>query len=813
MKNFDCITNNSKFSDDEKAQGQELYQQYLLKFGGATDQAVEATEKALTVMQKIKKADNLRAAKVFATRLLDIEKFVEGNGRWGDGILNLIAPDPQGYMRHLNLENYAEAIRKRGIGMMNKFVMQYRKRGLFGARGSGMQGVGKNNVDIQDVVKEVWGIETKNADAKILAQAWKEVAEFLRLEKNRQGAHIPKLEHYLPQTHSQLKLRNLKGGVDEWKEFIQPLLATDRMIDFDTGQPITPLKLETLLNDVYDSISNGGYSNRKGAWSKTMSQHRILQFKDGEAWLKYHNKFGDGDITISMINYIDQMSRDIAELHILGPKPQQTLNMLVSKMDDAHRKDGTVKITPRTNIQNHYDVFKRRQLLTDHQLFADIASATRNTFTAVYLGGAVLSALGDFNTQMNTAMRVGMKQKSAILRHVKNIFQFVGAKDRKQFLLESGVIFDNMLDFAQKKAKFAGEVAGPAWSQIMSDVVIRASGLSAFTDGGRSAFAQEFMIYAGKQLGKSFDELDPMFQQTLKTYGLDKDWEIISQAKTKEFQGLKYLRYKEIDELDMDIGTRYLQMISNLQNDAVIVGNIKTTAKMYGAEPRGTIGGELTRTAFMFKNFSVSVVIQYLYRLFKEATPRTKHFGMEFGHNAAKAINVTKFIGMATIIGAISEQLHNLARGRDPEDMTNAEFWGKAFTRGGGVGFLGDIFTNTVQGYGTNIFGPGFDATTDVMGLTFGNLYDMAHGEDTNFSYELYSLLRKYTPGQTLWYGHLAFNRLGLEQLAIAIDPNLKGAIKRNARRRERRNKQKYWWSPGRTLPKRAPDLEALTPD
>jgi len=68
-------------------------------------------------------------------------------------------------------------------------------------------------------------------------------------------------------------------------------------------------------------------------------------------------------------------------------------------------------------------------------------------------------------------------------------------------------------------------------------------------------------------------------------------------------------------------------------------------------------------------------------------------------------------------------------------------------------------------------------------------------------------MLKKYMPGQSLWWGQLAFNRLVLENIATAIDPQISRKIRSTTRRQESKNKQKYWWKPGDLAPKRAPDM------
>lgn len=837
-KDFSCIQNNSRFSSAEKKYGEELYQQYMLRFGGAADAAIEATEKALTVQQKMRKLDNLRAAKVFAERLLDMEEFVRGNNQYERAILSFIAPDFAAHRRFLNLESEQEAIHSQLLANMSKFVYEFRKRGVTGKTGSGFQGLGKNKIPVEDVLRESAGIDTGNPEAKILGKAWKDTTDLALLLKNKYGAHIPKNERFVfPQIHSQTKIRNIAGNFDEkfrtWRDYILPILDTENITSYKTGQPITELELEILIKDIFENIVNGSQTQNKG-WLKTMSQHRVLQFKDVESMIAYHKKYGEGDLAINMFNYLDQMSHDIAELKVLGPKPEQTLRLLQEKARQGMRKHGGYKESAITsmdeNIKNHYDTFKRRQLIPQYEWLAEGGSTVRNFATSAYLGSALLSAMGDFGTQMDVAMKLGENKWSPIKKHLGFILEILRPMkraERQQWLTDNGIIIDSFINFAQKKAKFADDLGGSPLSQIVSDVTLRLSGLTAFTDAGRSANAMTVMQVFARNKGKTLAQLDPEFVKILKTYGLDKYWDdVLSKVTPDNFQGSKYLTYKNIQNHtgsanDMfELATSYLSMIKNLQNDAVITNSIKTMAKMYGSTKRGSLVGEVAKSAFMFKSFSVGIVIQHLMRMAFESPDmiRTKHFGINWNPKIARYMNFGKFGLTMFVLGAISEQLHQLKSGRDPKNMESWEFALAATTRGGGFGFIGDLITNNAMGYSLQLLGPLGDFGNDAINFGVMNPWRSVFGdEDVPYTYDAYKMFKKYTPGQSLWWGQLAFNRLFLENIATTIDPGIGRKIKSNARRQESRNKQKYWWKPGNLTPRRAPDLtkanlvEALT--
>lgn len=59
--------------------------------------------------------------------------------------------------------------------------------------------------------------------------------------------------------------------------------------------------------------------------------HRLLTFKNSQAWLSYNDEFGDPNVYGAMTGHIEHVSGDIALQEILGPMPDLTMHQLVAK--------------------------------------------------------------------------------------------------------------------------------------------------------------------------------------------------------------------------------------------------------------------------------------------------------------------------------------------------------------------------------------------------------------------------------------------------------------------------------------------------
>ena len=165
-----------------------------------------------------------------------------------------------------------------------------------------------------------------------------------------------------------------------------------------------------------------------------------------------------------------------------------------------------------------------------------------------------------------------------------------------------------------------------------------------------------------------------------------------------------------------------------------------------------------------------------------------------------------------TVMGAVAVQTKDISRGRKARDMDTPEFWAAAFIQGGGAGIFGDFIYSGLKG--TNRFnqsllntaiGPAGRLVSDISSVTLGNIGQLLKGEDTNLPAEVVQFMRAYTPGGSLWYTRLAWERGVIDQLTRLTDPGARKRFSRMVRKRRKEYGQDYWWRPGETVPRTLP--------
>ena len=824
----DCIVNGLKDGDltpEQAKAAQDVFEQReALHKNNMGDSAAEAKAAQETI--EILDYDRLHKKRVLLLQKStqqDISKKLFGQEGYrggkdpGAGAKALIAKgDP--FSTYSNVEARQASIFGQFQSQISDVLATFRARGL---------GWHSNVNTLHDVVRELWGTNTGNSAAKEMAESWSKVGEMARQMYNEAGGAIPKLDTWrLPQSHNMVAV--MKAGQEAWVKFVTPLLDHSKMINERTGKSFTPQELDLALNEVFKTIGEDGYNKMKptGALytghrslAKRYMDHRFLLFKNADDWMKYQESFGNPDTFASMNQYLHRMSHDIAMMQVLGPNPHATMNFIrQSVMKDAQElklklQDQSIVTRAEENLNNMDELFElyngSSYASADHWIPRTL-QGTRNIVNSAFLGSTAITSLTDLGFQKHTATQLGIAFGPLFKRVFKNLNP-LNVEERGRIALRSGLIAESWIGLAQTQARFAGEMTGPQITQRFSDVVMRASGLTAWTQAGRHAFGMELMGNLGDLVSKSFDTLDPRMQKALTRYGFDNaSWDLIRQSELYNYKGATFLRPEEIrlathmpKDQAQELALRFLDMVNTEVDYAVPTVGLRAKATLTGGTKAGTLPGEIVRSFSMFKNFSVQVAYTHLWKSMSEATL------------AKKAGSLADLAIATTAMAALSMQLKEIANGRDPRPMDTKEFWGASLLLGGGMGIWGDFLFSNVNRYGggleDTIAGPVINMANSIKNLTYGNVQQLIQGKDTNFAGETLRMLETYMPGKTLWYMKLLWQRQMFERLHLYIDPKYQQRLNSMQTKYLKETGQHYWWRPGQESPDRAPEISSET--
>lgn len=680
----------------------------------------------------------------------------------------------------------------------------------------------RNRALLDQVVDEAFGRDTGSLSASELGRAWLATAEYLRGRFNAAGGAIGKLDKWgLPQWHDSDRIRALikeHGGVDAayrfWRDAELPRLDRNAMIDSDTGAPFSDEALERALRDVFETFRTDGWSKRtagdnagKGALANQRSKERFLIYKSPEDWRASHEQFGKGTAFDAMIGHVEGMARDIAALEILGPNPEASIRWLkdfavkAGKTAQDDGKAGERGESAAGKVQSLWNEYTGANQRPGSRVLADIGSAVRSYETASKLGSAVLSAVpGDLSTQYMTAKFNGLPFTKILVNYLKLLNPLDEGHRRLAIRLSAGA--EGWAHLQSTSMRALNSAMTRQWAARLAEGVLRATGMGRWTDAGRWAHQITLLGEIADHADLTFDKINPRLRATLERGGIGADaWERIRSTPQRKEGGASWIFPEDI--ADQGLADRIIELGAKETDLAVPVADLETRAMLHEQARAGTVMGELIKDSLLFKSFGIAMLLVHGKRVMEMASWRDRGSYM-----------LRSLIAM-TMAGAMTIQLKEIAKGKDPRPMDDWKFWEAAILQGGGFGIVGDLLQLTtdprMSSFAKYIAGPVADTLDSAKKLGqagFERAFDIRSKDGTkaNPGGAFVAMLQRELPGSNLFYTRLAFQRLVLDQLSKAIDPRWSQSRHR-MERAARDQRQAFFWRPGETAPERAPNL------
>lgn len=685
----------------------------------------------------------------------------------------------------------------------------------------------RNAAGLRDVVRELHGEATGNASAKLLADSVRNTFEEARLMFNEAGGLAGKLENWgLPHVHNRAAVT--KAGFEAWYRSVASKIDWSRMEDRLTGKPMStagsmPSEDMTrgLLKSVWDNIAFGKeaddavYGRASGtAMYKKHSEARVLVFKSADDWISYNKDFGTGDPFKSIMGHVHRMARDISLMREFGPNPGMGLDYKRQLWEKKARDLGDTALLDKAkadgNRANRMFKVLNGGLVAESALqdwIATFMSSTRHVMTAAMLDRAVIASTSDLNTMRLAASSIGMNPANVISKQV-GLLQGLSRDE----LLRAGWVADTMADAGTALARFQQDVAPAEIAERLSSAAMKVQGLAQWTDRERATFYQEMSGYLASEANKPLDQIFPALRTALERHGVTPDdWAAFTKPEHmfKAENGATFampLHWRYATDLPdrqaEEIFFKVQGAIEEQMELAVPTGSLYARSYFDPAAhdmPPGTFLYEVAKSGMMFKSFAMTFTVNQYRQIMSQPTIAGR---IGYGLNLAAG---------AMAMGAIAIQANELLFGRDPQDMTSPNFWGRAAMKGGAFGIVGDIATTGQAtwggGFPSYVSGPMPQAAQDTWGLTIGNAFQLAAGQDTNFAQELARFGKRYTPmGQTPIIGP-ALDRLWWDQMQILLDPDSADALTEAAQKRANLYQSGDFWMPGNLAPQRAPNF------
>lgn len=682
---------------------------------------------------------------------------------------------------------------------------------------------------------------TGDPDAQFLAKTFSKWAELMRQDLNRLGANIGKLDDWAgPQTHDPIKM--LKVSAEAWAGRILPLLDLERT--FPDG--LSGREALDVLTDIYSTIVTGvsptvvtpseaGVRVSPANMAKQLGKSRVLHFKDADAVLSYRDQFGYSNSYAGMVAHLQNMGRIGAAMTVFGPNPEVMFTSIAKELQRrisaSKSLNGEEKVrlvrglqTDAGSLRHALDIAVGTNSMPVSVKWAEIGSGIRVLQSVAKLGGALISSITD---PIAVAASAQFRGSSFFPTFMDQLAGTLSGRPKGEaaeigFLVGEG--FDGMI--SNIGSKFGAVDGFPGKLSKLQDLFFRLSGLTWWTDAGRSSAGRIISAEMGMRAAFEYAQLPAAYRHVLGMHGItEAKWKVIRKASLRQVNGKDYVTPDRISDIDAEHFVELAQPrlaaldpkkldpeayarrrtailedtrrevthdVARFFADETSFGMIETDARSrrtstWGTRP-GTMAGEAMRFIMQFKGWPIAFTQRVIGRNILLGRrpgswdPRSEIFWSE------TAANIATLLAGLTMAGWAAMTVKDTLKGYTPRDPGDPRTWMAALQQGGAWGIYGDFLFST-----SNRFGGGLAETLAGPTIgTVGDLWNIASdardaaitgGEDTFSTSKAFSSLWANLPMANLFYVKPALDYMFLNSLRETLSP---GYLRSQEQRRDR---------------------------
>lgn len=693
----------------------------------------------------------------------------------------------------------------------------------------------------------------------------------IRDRYHRAGGELEQITPYVPNPiHSQEKMA--KVSKNEWIRRTFELLDREKMKSFKDGHVLIEEELlhsykvggddsQGLLGHVYDQIVSGDRDVNKALGetsSKPLNERagaqRILHFDGSDAWMKYNEMFGEGTLANAIEGYVHKMSRDVAVLDKFGPDPEHMRTFIKDYVEKRAREIGEKAegMSPaeaskraRENLEEfdaNFDYLMNTNMATSSRWSEEISSL-KNISMSATIGSATLSALaGDAANSAYTAaynglpsmrfMTAGLREfaQGSVEKGLRQIGLFDGAT-RDEVMhdmgVQAGIVTRAVIGETIAMDRYVRRKKAYGWTDWLAQKSTKYSGLNLFTRTKDLGFKVEFgKLLAATADSTPYSKLDQIdlvdedkFTRMLNRYNIgEREWKIMRQTPFKEesadgFAGESGTAFEWFRPKDMETDEMVARTGLSKEELSDIAGKFR---RMTIVEADNAVPKVNNRSASMIShNFGEGAIGQLVsqYKAFP-MTQYTANFSRAFieagrqGSYGDAAMSLGLYGAFMVPMGALAVQTRELAKGNDPADMQDPNFWAKAIATSGGLTLFGDVLlrgrTSEYHSMRDQISGivggPGLDFAEDTLDLVLGNALRFSTGGEAEPLKQGADWLKQWTPFSNMWYARAMLERGIFDKIQRLADPEAQKNFEQNTVRMLRDQNQGQWAPQGAGL-------------
>lgn len=730
-------------------------------------------------------------------------------GRIAAGARSLLERDPR--IAGVDVHSAQEVFRSKYIALAGDMFQKFYKN-TWGNR------TDIPSASMGNIVRELYKPgSTGDVYAKEIAESYLRVQKITIADLKRVGAMVHTLaDYHLPQWQSIVRMQ--KAGMVKWVKDHMSWVDWDKTVRAD-GSVIPVDQREETLQAIYNTMTtrnvkdlpDTGHFQGK-AMGNMLEQERFLHYKDADAWLAMNEAYMDGTVADTLVRHIDRRAQQIGTMSVLGPNPAEGIRTIQAMSQKAAERVQKTGKGIDAHALREYDAGSARvQVMADNilhkhpedaNMLANTVNVTSNLATAALLKSAVfISMASDMLNTMAYRFATNQSVTGFMGQYLAAMFPG-GAKKQAHLLAASGFAAHELWgnNYIASRWGMAAQY-GRGYASKFSQAAMRLTLLQRHTLAMRGAAQHEIM---GALWRERHLKLNDTYQTKalLKMSGLTADeWDHVRHEVPawEPHAGVQLLR--PMDILNMNYASKHTvwQKLQSAVFDqsALMIPNTsaETTAVLKRGLRSDNLPGALLHSAAMYHGYPVTMAM---------SIGRLIAGGPDMGVNRIK---LSAALGVAGIMaGAVGVYMRDLVAGKNPEPVTDPNFWYRSVFASFALPIWGDLVTgglsdDPTRGIGGVVLGP---LGTEMAALTGIALTPAGWLDIGDRNTPVHAMMRKsvdfvgrYIMPAT-FFSYIPVQRAIFDNLDRLVDPEgTRRSNRASVALQKKRYNRDFWSAPG----------------
>lgn len=587
-----------------------------------------------------------------------------------------------------------------------------------------------------------------------------------------------------------------------------------------------------------DSIDIDHFEGIHGSLANKVSQSRLIWFNDAESQYRAMSEIGSGHYFELMMREMEHNARSITLMQEWGPNWKNSQDLMKKTLTGLNDRRMAADSAKQMDELKKFDLEGYQRLLggeADISVRPGLTRFIRNATSFIHftkMGGATITSLPDAGMVRNQLAMNGMKNADIVTKQMENLSP--SNPEHKRILKGLNLLPNWFMGGAQNRY---GSTNGDGYVAGISRLMNKLNWFNKWNDIMQETMSSSLSWWLGQHHNIGHASLPAELRAKLEKFGInDLRWDAIRSIAasvdeidpTFDIKGEKYVLLDQIDKITdgkldainlaegrnatgpnrqrarIDLENRLAAYYSDETASALSTPTLHTRYIATGAGIQaGTIPREMLNLLMIFKSFTITTALRFGERA-NEAGIKNVWSAKDWAQHPSYLFSQARFLATMLFAGYVSLTAKDILEGKtrrqlwnDEKGMPNYDVFLQAASRGGGIGYWGDVLLGEYDSQYRNILngaaGPVFGQASQVVSALSQARDDAMRGEDSKLGGQLANIAQGNIPLASLFYVKPILNAFVFWNLREALSP---GTLRRMKEDTEGNKHQQFFIDP-----------------